>query len=1113
MAKSELYKENQKTIEEKKISKPNDMVGIDITEKKIRLLNEYKYEDIIDEEELRNEILNKSPIERRYLKKLIENKEVDFVLKYNSFLYIINRDIYISLYTKIDDSKFYCLMSPYINKFKYDKNKKLETNFDIYKAIYYKLKYVIKNNYNAILNLNKTNDIETYMTNKKLTINYYDFYSIFYTYIINTKTIDNKDKQFFRDINKQFICLYDYVEREEFHYNFVKNIEKILNRELNVKVINYNNISIKNQIIDYYEKLKYKDTSIKNLQNISGGGILFDINNNIIITQRLCKDFLTYKLNKLKNINDNEKFILEYLENYYTGFRYIRNDNNLTMMTVYNFTIINSYNEGNYHLLSLQYLQWFNNFRNKSYRFNSRLCQQNLFQLNLSKSIINLNFKYEESLHFSNWSIVNYYKTDNGYERIKYDIYKKRYNMIIPYDNNENIDYKYYMKIGNFNNKNIFYNNNTENIKFIKKKNNKYIIVKYHNSCFNLNFFIGRSSDWYRINKKLLVCKTDNFIIFNIMYDKVRSFQGNRIDAEFILLIMKDKFEYIKSTIEETIISWNLNNKISRIDFMIPGKLQNPYTILLYNYRRDKYLDIKSNLLSGYYGYNDVHSIRYDLNTFPVNICSNINLSNYKYNDINKIKFDYNNEFNIITKLKQLSLIPKDTDFYIQLDIQKKSKYYLAYALHNYRQLDYYYYILLHNFKCLSNDYYNHSLYKYKYYKFYTHYVPKFNERIRKYASICKNTNDIRYISEKESNIFNNNMAIINLIYFKGINNKILDNLVPEDAFDLYKIEFDIIYKECNIMKYDHYKELLYQKWNENISIREEFNYFYKKYELYYKFIMNYYNDKQNYIKLNIIDYIEHYSYPTEIKKNILSEIEKFNNIDFEYLSYNVNDLYKNKIYNNNDTSSIHYNLIINIKNILKSKKYKKMYNCLFGSVPKHKFKSLYEYFFYKNLYNYNINNYKDIVNFLKNNKDLDTIKNIYGSYQSHLIKYKYLKYNYKLNLSSKYMDYFQNLNINRKCDILKFNINGYNFVFDKPHKPRLSLTLFAMAYLKEFNLANYDNDEEKFNILIELLNNYKVYINDYKALEKKGFDIYIKHLNSFEHYGYYCFPYDENSN
>lgn len=1123
---SKLYEDNNKIKQEKPKMKIDESknIGLDLIDNKIRYLKPRKKLKPNEIESLEWE--NIDPV--KFFK---NNKYQDFILKYNSFLYIINRDIYLSEGTEIDDAKFYALMAPYMGFIKYSKNKQIETNFQIYKAMYYLIKYKIKNDYNKEIDLNKFDDDMKKLYNSKiLRINYLDFLNVFRTYfLLSNIGASRKYNNFFDEIDRQFIVLYDNLKRLEFDLSFIENLNEVLKLENDenidkskIKIRNYNNINIKNELIEYYKNYKYPPRLIEYQNDIYVDSLkLYKTKNNNInfdITQVFCKDLLQTKLSRKTKIRPRQFHIFAYLINNYDCFKFKYNKNGFALMKIYNFMILNEYTKSYYNELTLDYNYLFNNMNDIKYRFSEKLCVQNFYLSDFSKTIINnKKNKYETGLHFSNWSYITYYDIGINYIRVKYDVYKKRYNMLLDATNNENESFKYYIKIGNIDNINFIYNNNIETFKKEVTDNNKTIIIRNNNTIINFYPFIKLTLKKYidfENNKNLLIMhRTDNFLLFGLKYKCIRNFQKQRTESECIIKIFDEKFLKSDDSIENRILYWNKTNKLSNINFYIPGYIYDPYLILLYNYKRDKLLEKKEcNLLNnGYLGYKGVNSINYKINSFPVEIKDEIDDTNFRLlNNNNIIIYTENNEFNIVNKLKILELIPNDCKDYIDLDVKKESKYYLSYCLKEYLPIDLEYYVLLYNYNSLSNDFYNYSPFKYKYYK-YLKKNENFEKIIENYENNLlniKEEDNVLYIYHKERNIFINNMLIINLIYFKGVNNLWIDNIskIPQNSYDLFRIEFNIIMNECNIYKkYNELEELNF-KWNENIELRENFQYYYEKYEIYYKFLEHYILDKKNFIKKIIIEYLKLKSLKNDLLNNIEEELQKFNEDDFEFLRFDLNDLYDKKVCP--DTEQFHKNIILNIKKILKSKKFKKLYNTFFGYYPYRDINSIEHYFFYKNYKNYNLKSYKDIKNIIKK-YSLYEKKKLFGSYQSYIIKNYYLKQHYKYNIQKKFSDVILNFAETNNYEIIYLVHNNLYQIFNKPKKPKLSINLFFYKLLKDNDLHIY-NESDAFSIISKSIKIYKERKEEFKKLEKSFFDKYLMDLNNYEQYGYYITQKDD---
>ena len=204
------------------------IAGIDSYFKPIRIMKEVKHKIDINPINYKPVEL-KNKLKDKYLS-IFKRIEDDFILKYNSLLLITNRDIYLSNYSKVDDKKYWELMRESISQVNYEYNLNLKSNFDLYRMLYYYIKYYIIDGkeYNLSINLGVDAGILRYYTNYKLRINYYDLYNVFKTYSLNTTTITRpKYKQIYNNLDKQFISLENFPLKEEFDYRYLENFDEV----------------------------------------------------------------------------------------------------------------------------------------------------------------------------------------------------------------------------------------------------------------------------------------------------------------------------------------------------------------------------------------------------------------------------------------------------------------------------------------------------------------------------------------------------------------------------------------------------------------------------------------------------------------------------------------------------------------------------------------------------------------------------------------------------------------------------------------------------------------------------------------------------------------------
>ena len=1119
-----LCKHNRKiTAKSGTFKDPNfGLAGIDSYFKPIKIMKEVKHKIEINRT-IYKPVKLQNRLKEKYLS-IFKRIEDDFILKFNSLLLITNRDIYLSNYSKVDDKKYWELMREGISQVNYEYNFNLTSNFDVYRMLYYYIKYYIidDKDYNTPINLSFDNGIIKYYTNYKLRINYYDLYNVFKTFSLNTTTITRpKYKLIYNNLDKQFISIENFYVKDGFDYRYIDNFDEV--KYLfsdDIKVLNNDTEYIKNTIINYY-----KDNKIipKNILDDPYRFIIYEDKKKFTmkITHKFCEDFIYYSTGKIRNLHEYEEYLYNYLKAQYKLDLIYNNDelpkesfNKMVMVNIYNFKICNTYKLDNYKELSKNFDIIYDNFMNGKYRFYNRLCIQNLYEIQFKE----INPKYitefmdEKPQHISNMSIIKYYKSGNKYKVIKLDIYKRHYNMLINKYNNENKNEDYYMEIGNIYKNDMYYNTNICTInKTINTNGGNYELIMNNNSCIT-NICFNRLYNNKTIT--LLRERTDNFTIFEPSLKLITRYNTIGMYNNFIYELMDYKYGNQDDTINKRIIYWNKYNIIQHYDFFIPGKIYDPYIKLLYNYKRCnnfkkyKYNDyIVLDEKRMYYIHKEKNiSIYYNNKDFSYNIINGINNIDFMIKQLDNeeiLKYKHDNKYNIVHKLRLLKLIPHDLHDYIDFDIQKINKYYLAYCLNELHPINIEYYLFLYKYKSLHYNYNNYNIYNYNYYKLLNDTM-NYDEYIKELKR-SNEFNKIDFVYHLENNLYIQNMLIINLVFFKGINNMYLlyDNItIPSGYEDIFKIEYNIIYRENNLIdKKRKYYKFYRNKMLPKLENGNNFKLFYDKYAIYYKFLSNYKYHKSEYIVKDFLDFIKYSSNIESFKEIIQEEIKNFSNEDFNYLKYDVNDLYCDKKYKAEDI--FHKDIILNIKNILKSTKYKKMYNALYSCFPYKQFNSLYQYWFYKNFNNldkYKITTYTDIKNVI-NNYSYNEKKILYGKYQSLKIGIYYLKENYNYNFSRKFKKQIPKFNRVENNNYVTFEIGNLIYIFNKPKKPYLALSLFFNDELERYK---YKDDKTTFKLFEQGLKKFKCNLEEYEKKEEIEFDIYLENLYNYEKYGYF---------
>ena len=1097
------------------------IAGIDSYFKPIRIMKEVKHKIDINPINYKPVEL-KNKLKDKYLS-IFKRIEDDFILKYNSLLLITNRDIYLSNYSKVDDKKYWELMRESISQVNYEYNLNLKSNFDLYRMLYYYIKYYIIDGkeYNLSINLGVDAGILRYYTNYKLRINYYDLYNVFKTYSLNTTTITRpKYKQIYNNLDKQFISLENFPLKEEFDYRYLENFDEVkyLFPE-DIQVINNDTEYIKNTIINYYKDIK---NIPKNIYEDPYRFIMYENKKKYImkISYKFCEDFIYYSTGKFYKLHEYEEYLYKYLKDKYKLDLIYNNDKlsnesfkKMVMVNIYNFKILNTYQLDNYKELSKNFDQIYDNFLKGKYRFYNRLCIQNLYEMKFNEIDPNYIDKFldEKSKHISNMSIIKYYKSGDKYKVIKLDIYKRHYNMILNKDNNENNNEDYYLEIGNIYKNDMYYNTNICTINKINTNEGNYELIMNNNSCIT-------NMCWNQIynNKTVKVVRerTDNFTIFEPSLKLITRYNTIGMYNNFIYDLLDYKYGNQDDTINKRIIYWNKYNIIQNYNFFIPGKIYDPYIKLLYNYKRENnfkkykyndYIVIDENKM--YYTHIEKNiSIYYNNKDFSYNIINVINNKNIDFimkqlDNEEILRYKHDNKYNIVHKLRLLKLIPHDLHDYIDFDIQKINKYYLAYCLNELHPLNIDYYLFLYKYKSLHHNYNNYNEYNYHFYNLLNDTI-KYEEYIKELKD-NNEYNKVDFVYHLENNLYIQNMLIINLVYFKGINNMyLMYNYFefPHDIEDILRIEYNIIYRENNLIeKKRRYDKYYRNKIQPELEKDNNFKLFYNKYSIYYKFLSNYKYYKSEYILKDFVDYIKYSSNKESYNEIIKEEIKHFTLEDFNYLKYDINDLYNNKKYKCGDI--FHKDIILNIKKMLKSSKYKNMYNALYSCYPYKSFNSIYRYWFYKNFNNLdNINSYQDIRNVI-NNYSYNEKKIIYGKYKSYKIKNYYLKENYNYNFAREYRNNIIKFNRVENCNFITIEIGNITYIFNKPRKPYLALPLFFNDNLKNYK---YKDDKTTFQLFEQGLKKFKCEIEKYEKAEQLEFELYLENLYNFEEYGYF---------
>ena len=609
-----------------------------VSYKQMNMLNIFSIEDNYNSEAT-EDITNKMEKYTNTLQNVIEedNSKIEedfdkycdeFELEYNSFINIINKNLYLSRYCELDSKKKELFLNDILIKARNKKDNEKFTDIEIIILMFLN----IRNNYSDSdelldLKIKKTKayidlykypknikkELELQMVNPKTnnkfkkSFNFYEIFNCFtqssgtlksliteyeFNFLWNIKNIfinidenkniynlfDLKDfeinkKEIIKKHIKQHYCDYEYFNKE-----FIQ-----INSEVNPVKINGNFIQLKEFFMINYFAYMYFNTQIKNLKLKN---LIIYFKNKYNHDDKEIK-FITHEidLNKEKNKKLNYIIVKEYSFLIFNHYYTIDSDD-----IIYRFK---------YNLLVLEDI---------NVRFNELLEIENLFEESNLNKIENDKYKVEingEHLYIKE----NEFKKHNNILIIRYKnkelierLFIEKNFILIKIKckkNNENnnndtniiqpkeeeikpikkVYYKY--NIGDYNKINIksirknnlvfndVFNNNNREI-FESEINNRIIKIKT-NSCIKDNCIFNK----YKIIRDRMLLRTDSFDINGCLDTKVKNHILHRKNKNFIKVIYENSYKDIIGSYNKRKQKWINNLEIDKFGITIFPKNKN----------------------------------------------------------------------------------------------------------------------------------------------------------------------------------------------------------------------------------------------------------------------------------------------------------------------------------------------------------------------------------------------------------------------------------------------------------------------------------------------------------------------------------------------------------